>query len=173
MRTGLVVLGAVIAALIIWALVGGDDDEGSTTQAASGVGPVGLSAQDLRSTAQSLGQPVYWAGQKSGFTYEYTQTTDGTTFVRYLPPGVEVGDDRTNFLIVATYRFSGALPALQEVSAGREIDLPGGGIALVDQGYPKSVHVAFPDVDYQIEVFHPSPERAKAEATSGDIAPVG
>ena len=66
-----------------------------------------------------------------------------------------------------------ALAALEGVSEGRAIDLDGGGKALVDQAYPKSVHVAFPSVDYQVEVFHPSPERSRAAATSGNIAPVG
>jgi hypothetical protein len=166
-----VIVAAVVVGLLIWALIGGDDEKSST--APTGTGPVGLTAEQLASTAQSLGQPVYWAGPKPGFTYEYTETTDKKTYVRYLPPGVEVGDNRANFLIIATYPFPGALPGLRDVSKGNIIKLPAGGIAAVDQGYPKSVHVAFPDVDYQVEVYDPSPARSRAVATSGNIAAVG
>ena len=40
-------------------------------------------------------------------------------------------------------------------------------MALVDESYPNSVHVAYPGVDYQVEVYDPSPARAREVATSG------
>jgi hypothetical protein len=173
-RLGAIIAAAIVVGILIWLLVGGDDDSNNaSTTTASGSGPVALTAGTLASTAQDLGQPIYWAGPKPGRTYEYTQTADGTIYVRYLPPGVDVGDSSANYLIVATYPFPDALAGLQAVSNGKAIDLPGGGIAVVDQGYPKSVHLAFPGVDYQVEVYDPSPERAREVATSGDIAPVG
>jgi hypothetical protein len=58
------------------------------------------------------------------------------------------------------------------VANGKAIELPGGGIALVDEGYRQSVHVAFPGVDYQVEVYDPSPRRSLAVTTSGDVGPV-
>jgi hypothetical protein len=39
-----------------------------------------------------------------------------------------------------------------EGDGGQEKTVPGGGTALVDAGYPQSVHLAFPGVDYQLEV---------------------
>ena len=63
--------------------------------------------------------------------------------------------------------------ALQNVSDSQEKAVPGGGIALVDAGYPSSVHMAFPGVDFQVEVYDPSPQRALAVALSGDVQPVG
>jgi hypothetical protein len=162
-----------VVALVIWLLVDNGDDSSSTTTTGAGTGPIGLSAADLRSTAQGLGQPVYWAGPKSGYTYEYTQTSNGTVYVRYLPSGAPVGDPASNYLIVATYPFADALAALKEVSHGKGTNVPGGGLALVDQGYPNSVHMAFPGVDYQVEVFDPSPRKSRNVATSGNVAPVG
>jgi hypothetical protein len=62
---------------------------------------------------------------------------------------------------------------LEKVEGGRGIQVPGGGLALVDEKYPKSVHLAFPNVNYQVEVFDPSPKRALAVATSGQVRPAG
>ena len=47
-----------------------------------------------------------------------------------------------------------------------------GGIALVDQAYPKSIHVAYPGSDYQVEVFSPSPARTRQVVVSGQVAAV-
>jgi predicted porin len=172
---GAVIAIGVVVAVGVWALVGNNDhsSNSSSTPTATAIGPVGVSAQDLASKSHDLGQPVYWAGPKSGYTYEYTQTSDKKTYVRYLPPGVSVGEKKANFLIIATYPFPNALPALKKVSNGKGINVSGGGMAVVDQSYPESVHMAFPGVDYQVEVFDPSPQRSRAEATSGDIAPAG
>ncbi len=107
-----------------------------------------------------------------GVTYEFTRTSNGRIYVRYLPAGVNVGDKRSNFLIVVTYPFSGAYHALTAVAANRGDKLPGGGLALVDAKYPKSVHVAYRNVNYQIEVYDPSPRRSRTVALSGQVQPV-
>ena len=85
---------------------------------------------------------------------------------------MEVGDSRADFTIVGTYPFPNAFESLQQVSGDKEVAVPGGGIALVHDGYPQSVHVAYPDVDYQIEVYDPSPARALQLATSGALRPI-
>ena len=106
-----------------------------------------------------------------GDTYELTQKADGTTYVRYLPPGVGVGDPG-DFLIIATYPFANALLGLERVANGKGFAIPGGGLALVHVGYERSVHVAYPGVDYQIEVYDPSPRVARRIAFSGRLRPV-
>jgi len=58
------------------------------------------------------------------------------------------------------------------VAGGREIAIAGGGIAVIDQGYRKSVHVAFPGVNYQVEVYDPSPAVSRRTAVSGNVRPV-
>ena len=124
---------------------------------------------------RQLGHPLYWLGRKPGVTYELTQTDAGAVFVRYLPPGVAPGVSRPH-LTVATYPFPGAFAALRRTAAQNPtgtIRLSGGGLAVVDAGYPNSIHVAYPGVPYQVEVFAPSPARARAVVSSGQVRAVG
>ena len=77
---------------------------------------------------------------------------------------------------MATYPFQGAyaaLLALTKQKGAHMLKLKGGGIALVDSKDPKSIHLAFPSVNYQIEVFDPSPAVARKLVTSGHIVSVG
>ena len=105
--------------------------------------------------------------------YELTRTTAAKVYVRYLPFGVKAGAPKADYLTVATYPFAAAYEALQKVADGQEKTVPGGGTALVDAGHPQSVHIAFPGVDYQVEVYHPSPQRTLTVALSGDVQPAG
>jgi hypothetical protein len=79
---------------------------------------------------------------------------------------------RKPYLTIATYPYPDALHRLRNVSHGQQVGLPGGGIALVDRNYPKSVHLAYPRVGYEVEVFDPSPARSRQVAMSGDVRPV-
>jgi hypothetical protein len=133
------------------------------------------SVQQLKALAVSLGHPVYWAGSKSGVTYELTRTTDERVYVRYLPAGVAIGDTRPNYLTVGTYPQKGALAILKATATRTHVaplKLAKGGLALVDAKRPTSVYVAYPTVDLQIEVFDPSPGRARELVTSGRVTPV-
>jgi hypothetical protein len=187
-RIGAVLALALAAGFVAWLVIHRSDDSTTgttptrtststssteTTTQAQAIGPIGVSRSGLANLARSLHRPIYWAGPRPGFNYEVTQTTLGNLYVRYLPPGVQVGDKRARFLIVVTYPFAGALPALKKVAANRAISLPGGGIAFVDPGYPKSVHMAFPGVDYQVEVFDPLPRISRRVALSGKIRTIG
>jgi hypothetical protein len=138
-----------------------------------GVGPVAMSPSGLRSLAQKLKHPIYWAGAKPGFTYEVTETADGKVYVRYLPKRIKVRDPHANYLIVATYPYPNALTALRRVGKARVVRVRPGAFAFVDPTYPKSVHMAYPHSNYQIEVFDPSPKKSKTVALSGAVRPVG
>jgi hypothetical protein len=138
-------------------------------------GATAVSAQGLRTVATTLGHPVYWLGAKPGSTYELTQTATGNVFVRYLPSGVKVGAAKT-YLTVVTYPFQGAFAAIQRLAKGNTgatIKLSGGGLAVVDAQYPKSIHLAYPGVNYQVEVFDPSPAQARQVVASDQVQPVG
>ena len=178
-RLGAVVALAVAAGVIAWVVT--DSGGSSSKQTASTptstkpartldhIGPVNLSAGGLKTLAGNFDEPIYWAGPKPGFSYELTRTTDGKVYVRYLPRGVKAGDKRGVFLIVATYPFPKAFNALKGVAKGKGTTLPGGGFALPDAHYPKSVHVAFRGVNYQVEVYDPSPSRSRQVALSGQV----
>jgi hypothetical protein len=147
----------------------GGSTEGSAT------GPRPASVGDLKSLAKSLTHPIYWAGPKAGDTYELTQTSSGQVYVRYLPRGVKVGAS-ADYLTVGTYPFAGAFAAIKQVAKGNAantIKLPGGGLGVVDGQYPKSIHVAYPNVDFQIEVFDPSPARARQIVASHRVRAIG
>ena len=93
-------------------------------------------------------------------------------FVRYLPAGAKVGSKQAIYLIIATYPYRNALQALKGLSDGQKLTIPGGGLAIVDKKDPKSVHLAYPGVDDQVEVYDPSPARSLRVAKSGAVPPV-
>ena len=47
--------------------------------------------------------PVFWAGPRSKARLEFTQTTDGRTYVRYLTGSAQAGVRRADYIAVATY----------------------------------------------------------------------
>jgi hypothetical protein len=182
LRIGAAVAVAVAGGLGAWAIVGSEDDGPSTPAASSAttastapsakpIAPVGLSANGLETLIASVRQPIYWAGPKPGYLYELTRTSTGNVFVRYLPLGVKVGTKQALYLIVATYPYRNALQALKGL-AGPKLTIPGGGLAIVDQKDPKSVHLAYPGIQDQVEVYDPSPARSVAVARSGAVRPV-
>jgi len=147
---------------------------GTATNAPAAV-PTAASRAELTALATSLGHPVYWAGPRVGYTYEVTQDSSGKVFIRYLPPGVAAGSSK-QFLTVATYPFPaalGAIQALDKSGQGSTIQLSGGGLAHVDPKYPKNIHLAYPDSDYQVEVFAPSAAAARRVVSSDKISAVG
>jgi amino acid transporter len=168
-------LAAVIAAVFVaWAVIGGggSSSKPGSTPTVTAVGPVGLSVSGLRRFATRSGRPIYWAGAQEGYFYELTRTSENNVYVRYLPPDANVGAKRADFLVIATYPFPNALQALRNVADGHEIRLPGGGIASVNAKHPSSVYLAYPGVEYQIEVYDPSPARSLQVARSGTVRPV-
>jgi hypothetical protein len=171
-RLGAVIALAVAAALIAWLLLKNDDDSNSSSKKAI---PEATTARDLRAFAGTVDVPVYWAGQEPGDTYELTQTDKGNIFIRYLPKGARVGDKRPNFTTIGTYPYKNAYETLQKVGShkgSRVTRIAGGGIVVVSDKNPKSVYMAFPKQDYQVEVYDPSPARALRLATSGRVSPI-
>lgn len=146
-------------------------NEGSTAALRN---PKALSPAQLQSLAASTG-PIYWAGPRSGKVYEVTRTGEGRVYVRYLPRAADVGSPRPDSLTVATYPEKGAFGDIQAASrrAGAvTIRLAGGGLAVYDRARPTSIYLAYPGAKEQIEVFDPSPNRARLLVEAGQIQPV-
>lgn len=168
---------AVVAALAIADILGRSGQAPATTTQAgvTAVGPMVLSATGLKAHVATLDQAVYWIGALAGERYELRRTTDGSAYVRYLPPGVPAGADPGGYIEIATYPYKGAFAAVKaSPRKGKLLTVAGGkgGIASIDRGSPTNVHVAFPHVDYQIEVYAPHAEAARALAVGGSLAPV-
>jgi hypothetical protein len=171
LRIGALVLLAVVAGLLTWLLVRGDGE----TKTIEATGPAAVSAQDLAALPAKVHHPVYWAGPKPGFTYELTRTSDDRIYVRYLPAAISVGVHRP-YLTIGTYPVRDAVAAVHRVAKRlrvKPVALSDGGVAVQDTEHPTSVFFAYPGVPYQVEVFDPSPARARGLVLSGRITALG
>jgi hypothetical protein len=165
----LVACVAVAAAAVV-VLAGRDDEGGERPGRATAAG---VSLERLNELAAAVPHPVYWAGPESRSTYEFTETADGRTYVRYLPPGTKVGSPRGDFLTVGTYPQAEAFATLKATARAQgaaTIPLDGGGLAFRDENRPTSVYAAYPGSDYQIEVYEPSGDRALQLVRRGKLA---
>ena len=163
-------MGALIATLLaVWAAVDGNESDGGAPREAEIV-----SAAALRQAATEGEAPVYWAGQVKGTQLEFSRPSSGRSYVRYLPPDAEAGA-RQRFLTVGTYAYEDPVAALRE--SGKEADgvlaiAPGDGTIYFARQDPKSVYVAYPGDEVEIEVFAPRFREALELATSGRIVRV-
>lgn len=181
-RTALAACAAVlvfgITAILVWQL---DSDGGGSAATTAATMPAGVaaeivSAEGLRTIASTLGRPVYWAGQRPSARIEYTQTSNGTTYVRYLTGGAEAGATGSGYVVVATYPQPDAFARVRVVARRNHyaIDqLPNGGVAVTQPGSRRNVHIAYPGLPYQVEVYAPTAAEARRIALSGAVAPVG
>ncbi len=136
--------------------------------------PVMVSEAALASVAAAAGGELYWAGPRSTQRYELTRTTPGGYLVRYLPAGTPLGAE-TPLLTVGTYRVANAIAAIRRLgraSGAYLIHTPDGGFAAVNPHFPRSVYLAFPGSNAEVEVFDPSLARARALVASGKIVTV-
>ena len=170
-RIGL--LGLVVLAALIFAGVkifgGGDSSDNGTD------GPVGLTESALIDKAGDVGHPVYWVGPDAQTQqYEWTRTSDGRIYVRYLNAGARAGDPRPVFLTVGTYEVPDA-EAARETSASQsgEKVRQEDGFDLLKGTSGQNVYVVFDDEpDLQVEIFHPTPGKALQFARSGSLEPL-
>jgi hypothetical protein len=177
-RVGAVVAVAIAIAFVVWLLVrGGDSNNAANPGATTGqaAGPEATTADKLRALSVELGHPVYWAGAVPDRTYELTRTSDNRIFIRYLPKGVPVGIRQAAFTIVGTYPVDNAykvLKGLAKKPGESEFSAPVGGFAVYSTAQPSNVYLAYPGSNVQIEVYDPSPQRARRLITSGQVAAV-
>jgi len=170
------IASAVLLAAGATACGGSKAETQKTTTTVTRAPAAGASVSELTRLSGSLGHPVFWAGPERGSTYELSRTKDGRVFIRYLPSGVKSGDARPKFLAIGTYPQAKAFATLKATAKKQgvpTIGLRGGGLAFVDKTHPTSVYVAYPGSDYQIEVYDPSPARARKLVVSGKLVPVG
>jgi len=163
---------AIAALLAAWVLI--DDNESGDSAAGISTEATIVSVDSLRKAAGTEDTPIYWAGNTEGSELEMSQPSADRTYVRYLPSGVKAGDSRP-FLTVGSYRFSNPAAALRTRGSepgGVAATAPGDGTVYFDREDPKSVYLAYPGVDVEIEVFAPEFKEALQLATSGRIVPV-
>src|SRR5690242_6451000 len=163
-------LAVVVAGFLVgWLLLRGS---GGSTRVRAGTTPILVSQAQLTEVARSSDGPIYWAGPRDNWSYELTVTKSGRVYVRYLPRGAEAGDPRSSFLTVGTYPGANAYPNLKKVSTGPAVHsnlLPDGGLLVAPKALPKSVYLAYPKRDYQVEVYDATEGAARRLALNGLI----
>jgi hypothetical protein len=133
--------------------------------------PTAASPEDVRAFA-SASRPVYWIGPASSGTIELTRSTSGAVYVRYLPSGVSVGDRAPSYTTIATYPTANAYATIQrsgQFRGFRHVKAPNGGLAVWRDKLQTSVYLAYPKSDYLVEVYDPSPRRARSLALGARI----
>jgi hypothetical protein len=174
-RVGAVIAIALAIGLVVWlvAVRGG----GSSKAKVASIAPTAATPDRMRAVAKDVGHPIYWAGRAANTTYELTKTSSGRIFVRYLPAGIPVGSSSARYTIVGTYPVTNAYNVLNELarkSGESSFPAPRGGFAVYADSSPTNIYLAYPDQkNVQIEVYDPSPKRARSLINSGRIAPVG
>ena len=166
-----VIAVVVLAAVVLgaWLVLRDDDDETGSAGAKT------LSVEELQELADERDRPMFWAGPQSGAKYEVTESSDGAVYIRYLPEGAQVGDPRPGYLTVATYPLDDGYARVVEASEREDTDserLPNRGLAVISEVRPSSVYLAHRGEEYQVEVYHPSPARARDLVLSGAVQPV-
>ena len=175
-RLGIVIAVAVVVGIVVWLLVrGGGAGHSSASKPQPQSVPAAVTGAALKAYARTLTHPFYWAGPSNVDTYELTRTRDGSAYLRYLPPGVAVGDSRAIFLTVGTYPRSNPFQTVAQTAAKpgvTKVRLPGGGVAVADPAAPKSVYLSYPASAVLVEVFTPHPTRTLALVRTGRIIPI-
>lgn len=178
-RVGAVVAVAIAVAFVVWLLVRGGDSNttkpGTSTSTGQATGPAATSTDKLRALSVELGHPIYWAGAVPDSTYELTRTSDDRIFIRYLPRGVPVGIRQASYTIVGTYPVPNAYKVLQGLAkkpGESTFSAPVGGFAVYSTAQPTNVYLAYPGSNVQIEVYDPSPQRARRLITSGQVSAI-
>jgi hypothetical protein len=132
-----VVAVAALAGFAVWLVVRG----GGTPASARSASTAEVSAANLWALSDAIGQPVYWAGPRRGVSYEFTETSDFRTYVRYLPRSVAAGSP-TTVLTVATYPLANALAITSGAARAPgsiRLAVGGGGVAFYSKPRPTNV----------------------------------
>jgi hypothetical protein len=174
-RLGAVLAILIAAGLVAWLLLDRNNSSFSLAPVTP-IAPQVLTADGLKSTVSQLGQPVYWAGPKPGYTYELARDRKDDIHVTYLPPGKGLGAKGT-FLVIGTFRFVNALSAVQRAGHNKgslTVKVPNNGVAVYSPQRPDAYWFATPGSHYQAGVFTPnSPPLARRLVLGGKVVPVG
>src|SRR5205807_8523217 len=96
----IVAVAAAVAIAVVLGQRGGSPPATTALGATAPIGPVVLSASELKARVAALDQPIYWLGPVPGDRYELTRETTGDVYVRYLPTGVRARADRGGYVDV-------------------------------------------------------------------------
>jgi hypothetical protein len=171
---GVVVFAAVGAFVWTRSSTGSNNSSAPPTTAStvSGTKAEIVSIARLGALAGAARRSIYWAGPRPRTRLEYTQKSDGTTYVRYLTGSAAAGAPGATYVVIATYAQPNALSRVKQTARQQHysiVKLPGGAIAVTKPGRPQNMYVVYPGVPYQIEVYSPSPAQTRAIVLGGSV----
>ena len=166
-----VIVTAVLTALLVLGLTQQISPTLSdrTTLAAQTSGGVCLTESELKSIISENNIQAYWTGPLKDATYSLNSSTAGQVFIRYIPKGQECDDVRPNFRVIATYEEVDAFTTTESAgttSDGVSLLNADGSIVYFNKNIPTNIYVAYPGIDYQIEIYDPDPKEAVSLATT-------
>lgn len=119
-------------------------------------GLVELNESELVRVAGQAPHPIYWSGPILGYTYLLKIDKSGSSIVEYVAPKSKNSQESNSFRKIATYYSKGAweksLVASNAVgfSSFKNSD---GSLVFYSLNYANDVFMAFPQKDFQIEIF--------------------
>jgi hypothetical protein len=121
-------------------------------------GRVALEEAELRTLIRENDIVAYWSGPEENCKYALIVNGSGQVFIRYLKDGFGIDDATSNYRVIGTYpqvdSFSITKAAGNQANAISFVN-PDGAQVFYSKEFPANVYVAFPDVNYQIEIFDP------------------
>lgn len=173
----LMILTALISSGITFVITNGTV-AGTSTESSTEIfsditaGKVALTEPELVDAVNKLNIDIYWAGPVKDAKYTLAVPVDGQAYVRYLPKGQGLGDTKPNYLVIATYATANAFDSTQ--AAGNQSDgityiNTEGAAIYYDKKVTTNVYVAYPDTNYQIEIFHPVAAKALEIANKSGV----
>jgi hypothetical protein len=121
-------------------------------------GRVALEEAELRALIRDNNIVAYWSGPEQNCKYALIVNGSGQAFIRYLKDGMGIDDSSSNYRVIGTYpqadSFSITKAAGNQANAISFVN-PDGAQVFYSKEFPANVYLAFPDVNYQIEIFDP------------------
>ena len=142
-----------------------------TTLAVQTSDGVCLSEKELRTLITENKIIAYWTGPMKDATYSINATTPGQVFIRYIPKGMDCGSTEAKFRVIATYAETDAYNSTLQAgnqAEGVSLSNPDGSVVYFSKNAPNNVYVAYPNLDYQIEIYDPDAKTAVTLATTSN-----
>lgn len=142
-----------------------------TTLSAQTSGGVCLSEKELRSLIADNKIVAYWTGPIKDATYSINTSTAGQVFVRYILKGMDCGSTEPKFRVIATYSEADAYNSTLQAgnqAEGVSLSNPDGSVVYFSKNTPNNVYVAYPNLNYQIEIYDPDAKTAVTLATTSN-----
>lgn len=140
-----------------------------TTDQAKISGGVVLSETELKAQVKKLKLTVFWAGAMKDAKYTLNASNPKQIYVRYLPNGKGLSDNRRQYRVIATYAVTGAYAstaAAGNQSNGVTLSRADGAVVYYNKLEPTNVYLAEKDSNYQVEIFDPEATTSLQLATT-------